>query len=154
MTVNIYLCTTAKKPINATAGTAFVIECMTSKGPATLSHSGALENVSRNQAEILCLMESLKKLNKACDLTIYASNTFTAAVLNEYLPKWEASGWKKSKGEDVDPIYKELKNLLNPHKFHGENGSHSYSEWLKREAEAEAVKAEEKRAAELKKGAT
>lgn len=140
MKINIYLCTTAKKPINSTAGTAFVIECMTSKGPATLSHTGALEKVTRNQAEILCLMDALRKLNKPCDLDIYVSNPFTAAVLNEYLPKWEASGWKKSNGEEVDEIYKALKNLLNPHKFHGENGSHSYTEWLQREAEKEGLK--------------
>ena len=140
MKVNIYTFTTAKKPINFTAGTAFVIECITSKGPATLSHTGKLENVTRNQAEIYCLIEALRKLNKPCELEIYASNAFTAAVLNDYLPKWEANGWKTSKGEDVIELYKELKNLLKPHKFHGENGINSYTEWLTREAQKEAEK--------------
>ena len=152
MTVNIYLSTTAKKPINATAGIAFVIECETSKGPATLSHSEGLRDISRNQAEIYCLAKALQKLNKPCEITVFAENGFTVALLNDYLAKWEASGWHKSNGQPVDPTYKNLKNLLNAHKFHGENGSHSYSEWLKRQAEAEAVKEEEKRAAELKKG--
>ena len=125
MTVNIYTCTTAKKPINATAGMAFVIECETSKGPATLTHTGHLENITRNKAEIQCLMEALKKLNRECELEIYVTSDFTAAVLNNYL---------------VDEIYKELKNLLNPHKFYGKTDHHAYSEWLKREAEKEDSK--------------
>ena len=140
MTVNIYTCTTAKKPINATAGMAFVIECETSKGPATLTHTGHLENITRNKAEIQCLMDALKKLNRECELEIYVTSDFTAAVLNNYLAKWEAAGWRNSRGEDVDEIYKELKNLLNPHKFYGKTDHHAYSEWLKREAEKEDSK--------------
>lgn len=140
VTVNIYLCTTAKKPINSTAGTAFVIECMTSKGPATLTHKGCLENVKRNEAEILCLLEALRKLNKACELVIYCSSPYTERVLNEYLPKWEANGWKNSKGEEVNELYKTLKNALKPHKFYGKNEIHSYSEWLTREAKQEEEK--------------
>lgn len=147
MTVNIYTHTTAKGPRKKITGYGYVLECETSKGPATLSHIGTFIDETKNRSEVKTLVEALKKLNKASELNIYVSD-YTAAVIETWLGSWEANGWKNSRGEEIDPIYKELKNLLKPHKISIKNGTHSYAEWLKREAEQEEVI----RAAELKKG--
>ena len=137
MIVNIYTYTTAKAPINRIVGYAYVLECEINGTPRTAEKIGHFEDISRNLAEIKCLMAALKQLNRPCTLEIYATSNFTANVINGYLHKWEASGWKNSRGEDVDEIYKELNTLLKPHKVHGQTGHTSYSDWLYRESHKE-----------------
>lgn len=137
MRVSIYTHTTAKGPKKKITGYGYVIECITSKGPATLSHIGTFTDETKNRADLRCLIEALRKLNKACDLVIFTT-PFTAAVVNTWLSMWEKNGWKDSKQVE---IYKELKNLLKPHFYSAKTDVNPYTEWLSRETEKEEEKA-------------
>ena len=134
MKVSIYTHTTAKGPKQKITGFGYVLECETAKGPATLSHIGHFENETKNRTELRTLIEALKQLNRPCELEIYTTD-YMAAVLETWLPTWEAHGWKNSRGEEVDPEYRELKNLLKPHSASLKTDTHQYAEWLKRETE-------------------
>ena len=99
MQVNIYIHTTANAPKKKITAFGFVLECETSKGPATLTHFGIHENVNKNQAELLAIEEAIKKLNKPCDLVIYTT-PYIWTAFNMWLPTWKANGWKNQKGKD------------------------------------------------------
>lgn len=139
MQVNIYIHTTANAPKKKITAFGFVLECETSKGPATLTHFGIHENVNKNQAELLAIEEAIKKLNKPCDLVIYTT-PYIWTAFNMWLPTWKANGWKNQKGKDVDEVYKRLETLLKPHNYSFKTDEHSYSEWLSRETKKEEEK--------------
>lgn len=88
-----------------------------SKYPETRMHYYPVENVTRNQSELISLIKALKKLNQKCILTIYTESTylyqgFAGACLVE---KWIKSGWKTGKNVEVknQDLWQELLNLLN-----------------------------------------
>ena len=136
MKVNIYTHTTARGPKKKITGFGYVLECETAKGPATLSHIGHFENETKNRSELRALVEALKQLKRPCELEIYTT-PYMAAVIETWLPSWEAHGWKNSRGEEIDLEYRELKNLLKPHSVSLKTDAHSFTEWLKRETEKE-----------------
>ena len=139
MKVNIYTYTTANAPKKKLTAYGFVIECETSKGPATLTHFGTFKDVNRNQAELLTIEEALKKLNKPCELKIYTT-PYIWTAFNMWLPRWKENGWKNQKGQDVDEEFKRLENLLKPHSYLLETEKHEYSVWLKRETVKEEIR--------------
>ena len=139
MKVNVYTYTTANAPKKKITAFGFVLECETSKGPATLTHFGIHENVNRNQAELLTIAEAVKKLNKPCELVIYTT-PFIWAAFSMWLPSWERNGWKNQKGKEIDKEFITLKNLLKPHIYSFKTDEHEYSEWLKRETKKEEKK--------------
>lgn len=74
-----------------------------SKYPETRKHFYPVENVTRNQSELISLIKALKHLNKKCILTIYTESPyvyqgFAGAYLVE---KWIKSGWKTGKNVEV-----------------------------------------------------
>lgn len=145
MNVNIYIKTTAKAPVNKNVGFGYVLEVITSKGPATYSYIGTLEEATKNEAEGIVLLEALKHLKEPYTVTLYTDADYTAAVFTKYLPRWFENGFKNQRGEPVSDTWKQLAIFLSKKLTSVEHKkAHSYSGWLEREIEKKKAENAEK----------
>lgn len=141
MIVNIYTQTTAKPPIKKKTGYAYVLETQGKSGPVTLTNQGVLKDTAKNLAELAAVVKALRHLRKPSELKIYTS-PYMASVLNGWLKEWESRGWKNKSGKAVPEEYKELAELLKPHKYEALSESNSYTGWLERTAKEQEEKDE------------
>lgn len=135
MTVNIYIQTTAKGGRNRNVGFAYVIECEILGQIKTVTGVGTLHDVTKNEAERKAFLTALKRIKPGNEITLFTDSAFLGSVLETWLPLWQQHSWKNSKGDDVNPEWQEVANLLvkRPTKINHEK--HSYSSWLRSEAE-------------------
>ena len=138
MIVNLYLHCTANAPRKKIVGFAFVLEAITTKGPATLTIKGTMKDQTKNIAEVNVLNRALEQLMKPCELVIYGT-PYLKNLIESWLPEWEKNGWTTKRGKEVPPEIKTLKTNLKPHKYSMKSELNSYSDWLKRTAEEEEV---------------
>lgn len=115
MIVKIYTSTTFKRPNQKRGAYSYILECETKRGPATLTDIGIMEDVTMNQAEIGTLKKALDKMVMESDFEIYTDSAYLAAVLNEWLPKWKANGYRNSKGEKISEDIVKVARILDGH---------------------------------------
>lgn len=134
--VDLYTYTTAKAAKNKIVGFNYVLACdHISKDLITLTDGGTLENVGKNEAEVLCAIKALKRVKEGYHITIHTQSPYLAAVINEWLAGWMKRG-TNSKGEPLAPIYTELADLLVKRPTQAiVNEQHEFLKWQKREAE-------------------
>jgi len=134
MEVNIYTYTTAKAARNKIVGFAYVLETTINGQSATVSKTGILENIGKNEAEIRVFKETLERVKMGNFVTLYTQSPFVAAVLNGWLREWVKNG-TNSKGEPISEIYKEIADLLVARPTTVKEEPHEYLTWLRSEAE-------------------
>lgn len=134
MEVNIYTYTTAKAAKNKTVGFAYVIEAIINGKAATVSKTGVLEDIGKNEAEIKVFKEALERVKSGNSVNLNTKSQFVAAVLEGWLDKWMETG-TNSKGEPIAEIYKEIANLLATRPIKVTEGEHEYLKWLIAESE-------------------
>ena len=134
MEVNIYTYTTAKAAKNKTVGFAYVIEAIINGKAATVSKTGVLEDIGKNEAEIRVFKEALERVKTGNSVNLNTKSQYVAAVLEGWLNKWMETG-TNSKGEPIAEIYKEIANLLVERPIKVTEGEHEYLKWLIAEAE-------------------
>lgn len=134
MEVNIYTYTTAKAAKNKTVGFAYVIEAIINGKAATVSKTGVLEDIGKNEAEIKVFKEALERVKSGNSVNLNTRSQFVAAVLEGWLDKWMETG-TNSKGEPIAEIYKEIANLLATRPIKVTEGEHEYLKWLIAESE-------------------
>ena len=150
--VNIYVYTTIKGPQKQCGAYTYVLETMTSKGPATCSGTGLLNKVTEHQAYLIALAEAIKRLFKRCSLIIHIDSVFIANCAEKWLDSWRKNDWKNAKGQQVSnkEEWKEIALLLDVFTFRFVVGEkHTYSDWMK--TESERKKATGKVSGEIKK---
>jgi len=67
--------------------------------------SGALENVTNNQMELLAVIEGLKLLKEPCDVTITSDSSYVVKGINEWLKNWIKKDFNKVKNPDLWKSY-------------------------------------------------
>ena len=134
MEVNIYTYTTAKGAKNKIVGFAYVLETTISGQSATVSKTGVMEDVTKNDAEARVVKEALSRVKQGNFVTLYTQSSFMAAVLTTWLKEWMRKGIN-SKGEEIAPIYKEIADLLVGRPTEVKEEPHAYLSWLRSEAE-------------------
>ena len=67
------------------------------------------------QTEAMLLSEALRRVKKPCNIELYSENTQLDALLHKWIPSWEEKDWKKSDGEDVPEIYRDLSSFEGCH---------------------------------------
>lgn len=134
MEVNIYTYTTAKAAKNKTVGFAYVIEAIINGKAATVSKTGVLEDIGKNEAEIKVFKEALERVKSGNSVNLNTRSQFVAAVLEGWLDKWMETG-TNSKGEPIAEIYKEIADLLATRPIKVTEGEHEYLKWLIAESE-------------------
>lgn len=136
--IRIYLATTAKAPKNPRAYAGYVLEYDTAGGPLTLSDFKELSGVTRNQADLLALIEALRRLkNRGMRLQIYTDSDHIASAFEKgWVERWARAGWRTAKGAQVKnkEEWLEVLRLLAGQAFCFEvKKTHEYRGWLERE---------------------
>lgn len=136
MEVNIYFATTAKAPKNRVVGYAYVLECITGKGPATMTKGGILENISAHEADISILNDALTRVKEGTGVNIYTESDYIAKAIKEWIPEWQQNSWRNARGEEVSLKWQETANLLRlrPLLSIQTKQIHEYRSWLNTEA--------------------
>lgn len=146
MLVNIYTYQTLRGNKRSGAG-AYVLEGIwgASRNPETRQGTLIFENETENGAELETFLAALRRLSGTARLVVYTESGYLAAGLETYLSRWQESGWKTAKGQEIAHAdkWQEIaaifeKYRLTPEVFAMEK--HSYRNWLIQEAERNAQK--------------
>lgn len=123
------------KPQDGAAG--YLLETDTPAGVKTLHKVLKIQNATANQSELIVLIEALKRMREACELTIFTESEYVAAgYRNGWVDMWLKSGWLTARGKEVAnrAEWQELDELLSCHEFSFEVAKeHEYRVWLKSE---------------------
>ena len=135
--VNLYLASDVKGPRRQAAKAMYLLECLTSKGTQTRNKRIELEETTENQITLTALEEALQRITRPVSLTIWTDCRFVGGtILNGWLKKWEADGWKNAKGEPIADSEKWASVLvkIRLHEVSVKIGEHHpYAGWLKGE---------------------
>lgn len=137
-TVNIYIYTTIRGPQKQDGAYIYVLETMTSKGPATCSKAGTMNKVTKNQACLFALSAAIKRIFRQCELIIHVDSVFVASCAEKWLADWRKNDWKNAKGQQVAnaEAWKEIALLLDEHTYQFiVDKRNSYSDWMKTESD-------------------
>lgn len=133
--INIYIHTSIRSARQQALGMIiWILEFMTSKGePATITNKKEVA-ATWKEAELIALVQALGRLNRPCELTIYAENNGIISALNNGWPdKWSKSDWKNAKGEQVEDAdwWQALYKSLSTHKVTQVlNEPNGYTSWM------------------------
>ena len=82
--------------------------------------SGSSDNTTNNIMEITAVIEGVKQLKEACNLTIYSDSAYVVNAFNQqWTDGWVKNNWKNSKKETVKnkELWIKLLELLSIHKY-------------------------------------
>ncbi len=97
--VNIYIATSNRSPKPQDGIGIYILEAITSKGPATVTKEIAIKEATANQAQLQILADAMERIKEPCEICIYAENGYLAAVEN--LTEWKKNDWKTTRGKEV-----------------------------------------------------
>lgn len=101
MEVKIFIESSIAGPCVKDGWYAAIIECQTSKGPATMGLSGMEKETTYYRSVLLAILMALKKL-KPCKAIIYTDCSFIKNMYeNGTAEQWRRTEWTKSDGKDV-----------------------------------------------------
>lgn len=82
--------------------------------------SGGALQTTNNQMEMLAVIEALKLLKEACDITLTTDSQYVVRGMTEWLQGWQAKGWKTSSKKAVanQELWQELAELSAHHTIH------------------------------------
>ncbi len=136
--VNIYIHTTIKTTVASDGAYGIVLEMPRENAePYTVTDIGTLVKCTAFHAELKCFLYALRKLKKACELTIYMDGNYVQSGIR-WMKGWIESGWVTSKGVEVayKEEWQEVVELLKNHLYKFEiKTQHSYKKWLIQETQ-------------------
>ncbi|NOR44878.1 MAG: ribonuclease HI [Candidatus Delongbacteria bacterium] len=79
--------------------------------------SGFEENTTNNVMELKAVIESLKALNKKCNVKLYTDSKYIVDSITKWVYNWQKNGWRTSKKEPVKnkELLEEILNLSEIH---------------------------------------
>lgn len=89
------------------------------------------------QTEAMLLSEALRRVKVPCHIDLYSENSQLDILLHDWIPAWQQREWRKSNGEAVPEIYRDLAELARPHEIQVTNGRHEYSSWMETQLKGE-----------------
>lgn len=116
-----------------TGGYAAILEVMVADVPKTMEISERVCNVDRKRLEVLGLAAVLTHIKKPCNICLFTNGHYIYQTIeNEWLDKWETSGWTSSKGTAIQnaDIWRQIKTLMMPHEIIASKEEHSYRNYL------------------------
>ena len=114
-------------------GYAAILEVIVADVPKTMEISERVRNIDRKRLEVLGLAAVLTHIKKPCNICLFTNGHYIYQTIeNEWLNKWEASGWTSSKGTEIQnvDIWKQIKALMAPHEIIASKEEHSYRSYL------------------------
>ena len=131
--MDIYIMSDAKSIKASKARGIYVLSTETSKGEASRGEEMDIE-ATRNNAEIIILVEAIKRITKPCDVRIFVENGYTYQGLHDWMSKWEAAGWKNAKGDEIAnrEEWQQIAEFVKVHRCtYFLQCHHSYRAWMK-----------------------
>ena len=134
--VKIFIETSITGPGRRKGEYAGLVEYIKRNGdPETREVIGQLDNTTFNQSTIVAAVESLKILNKNCDVTIITNcRYFNNVVERNFLKEWEENEWNRPNGKEVSNAqeWESFLNLKHQHRIKVEYATkHEYKNYLK-----------------------
>lgn len=114
-------------------GYAAILEVMVADTPRTMEISERVSDMDRKRLEVFGLAAVLRHVKKPCNICLYTNGHYIYQTIeNEWLDKWEASGWISSKGAEIQNSdkWKQIRALLVPHEIICSKEDHSYRSYL------------------------
>ena len=71
-------------------------------GVRTGELSGAEMETTNNRMELVAAICALRALRRPCEVTLYTDSQYLRQGISEWLPDWQARGWRKSDGRPVE----------------------------------------------------
>ena len=150
MNVRLYLITTISSFVKAVPGIAgFMLETIYKGETITLYDFFSVE-CNKETSETIALEKALSRLQKPCDVELYASTSLAASRLNSgIMHSWVANDWKNSKGCEIKDaeLWQSLLNIYEKNVVSlvmNRTDHHSYTNWMMDyiEKNEELIKAE------------
>ena len=78
---------------------------------------GASKNTTNNIMELTAVIESLKNLNKPCELIITTDSKYVKIGITEWIHNWKKNGWRTAAKKEVKnkELWIELDSLIQIH---------------------------------------
>ena len=78
---------------------------------------GASKNTTNNIMELTAVIESLKNLNKPCELIITTDSKYVKNGITEWIHNWKKNGWRTAAKKEVKnkELWIELDSLIQIH---------------------------------------
>ena len=78
---------------------------------------GASRNTTNNIMELTAVIESLKNLNKPCELIITTDSKYVKIGITEWIHNWKKNGWRTAAKKEVKnkELWIELDSLIQIH---------------------------------------
>lgn len=133
--VNIYIYSDITGGMRKQGYYAYVLECMTEKGPVTRWSIQKVENCTGNKAQMEAVIEAMGRIKEPCEITLYTDTTYLQSGLeHEWISKWEENGWKRADGHEIanKEEWQQLKELFQNHHYSFvTNEKHAYWNWMR-----------------------
>ena len=150
MKVNIYTATSVKGPKKQNGKLVYILEAVKDDGStATKTGFGEIQDMSRNSAELLAVVEALRKLkDPEVEVHFYMDSPYVSGVITQqWIQKWQENGWKTVRGDEIRnaDLWKEFFELTKCRKtliFPSEENS--YQNWMSWMAEKPLVESEKR----------
>lgn len=123
--------------------------CVLRFGNHTGEIFGCEAESTNNQMKLQAVIAGLKALQEPCEVTICTDSQYVQRGVTEYLPSWQAAGWRKigsSKGVKNQGLWTELAKLLAPHtvrwqwvKGHADDPDNKRCDFLAKKAAREQI---------------
>jgi len=81
-------------------GWACVLRC----GEQQRELSGSDQETTSNRMELMAAIEGLRALKVPCRVRLVSDSQYLKKGITEFLPRWKANGWIKSKGLCTDSL--------------------------------------------------
>ena len=82
--------------------------------------SGGEAETTNNRMELTAVIEALRALKTACDITLYTDSRYVMDGVTKWLPNWKKNNWKtankKSPVKNID-LWQTLDELLGKHQI-------------------------------------
>jgi ribonuclease HI len=75
---------------------------------------GSEPHTTNNRMELKAVIEGLKALKEPCEVELFSDSSYVVKAIEEWLPKWEAKGFKNVKNPD---LWQEFLQVAKPHKI-------------------------------------
>lgn len=119
-TIEIYTGTDVRGTHVKAGKICYALWTLTRRGEARIGKTEAAEG-NENLMELLALEKALERVREPCEIHVFTRSSYVSAGWDAgWLRKWEESGWKTSKGKDVQyaDTWKRIEHLAKGSKMH------------------------------------
>lgn len=140
MRVNLYIENSIRGAKVKEGKAMYLLECEIRGQTGTINGLITRKNCSKNELELICLIEGLKRMQKSSEIRIFTRNeTLFGTMDNMWHLMWQKNDWKNARGKPVknSELWQQIIELLEIHTWSVTMETHSYMKWMQNELSKE-----------------